>query len=212
MLLFAVEKEIWQEGKRKAVSMASKMRRKLTRKIQQGERRALSEKRQAERAVKVAAYNKFVSNFNAETETMDNMLLLWLYGLYQVEGYVKRLEPWYKKCRLTSACVRGGYVTISELAKILKDERNFELKDVSSPVKGESEIVLETIDDMLILFSYVTYEVYHFRAQRLGRLVNYISRVSNELENHRLTIADIEKTMKTKDVVLVRRELLEYRH
>lgn len=31
--------------------MASKMRRKLTRKIQQGERRALSEKRQAERAV-----------------------------------------------------------------------------------------------------------------------------------------------------------------
>lgn len=194
------------------MSMASKMRRKMNRKIHQGERRALSEKRQAERAVTVAAYNKFVSNFNAETETMDNMLLLWLYSLYQVEGYVKRLEPWYKKCELTSACIRGGYVTLPELAQILKDERGFTLRDISTPVQGENRIVLKTIDDMLILFSYVTYEVYRFRASRLGRLVDYISKISNELENHRLTIEDIEKTMRTKEIVLVRREFLEYRH
>lgn len=194
------------------MSMASKMRRKMNRKIHQGERRALSEKRQAERAVKVAAYNKFVSNFNAETETMDNMLLFWLYSLYQVEGYVKRLEPWYKKCELTSACIRGGYVTLPELAQILKDERGFTLRDISTSVQGENRIVLKTIDDMLILFSYVTYEVYRFRASRLGRLVDHISKISNELENHRLTIEDIEKTMRTKEIVLVRREFLEYRH
>lgn len=192
------------------MSMTSKMRRKMARKIQQGERRALHEKRQAERAVKVAAYNKFVANFNAETETMDNMLLFWLYSLYQAEGYVKRLEPWYKKCELTSACVRDGYVTISELAKILKDERNFELKDVSSPVRGESEIVLETIDDMLILFSYVTYETYRFKAPRIGRIIDYIGQMSKQLVNHQLTIDEIEKTMKEKEIILVRREFKEY--
>lgn len=192
------------------MSMASKMRRKMNRKIHQGERRALSEKRQAERAVKVAAYNKFVSNFNAETETMDNMLLLWLYSLYRVEGYVKRLEPWYKKCELTSACIRGGYVTLPELAKILKDERGFELKDVSKPLKGESEIVLKTIDDMLILFSYVTYEAYRFKVPRIERLIKYIDKISKALIDHTLTVEEIEKTMKAKEIVLVRREFKQY--
>ena len=197
------------------VSMASKMRRKITKKIHKGERRAIQEKKQAERALKKEAYNRYVTQFNAETETMDNMLLFWLYSLYQVEGYVKRLEPWYKKCELTSSCIRGGYVTIPELGKILKEERDFELEDISGwtptpDIRGERDIVLKTIDDMIIFFSYVTYETYRFKTPRLGRLIEYIGKISQKLTDHTLTFADIENTMKAKHISLVRRPLKDY--
>lgn len=151
--------------------------------------------------VLVAYYHQNRADTKIWQETICDMMILFCYALYTEYGFArKRIERFYEKAVMISACLREKKVKLQELEQILRDEARYEYPHDAfcNHYSHENQIRLKTIEEMSIIFYFSVYEIWGFQEKRLIRIQKRIAAEANALAEKKLTMEDLERVLHEK--------------